>query len=360
LKKFVLPSKSGGKGITGSVFRKCGAFIYQRAEHSWARQARATILWTNKSYDNRSKGARAIEEEFPTSILPEGIDLQLVPTIDDTLACAELMQDYADYCGKELNTAFAHYRAAYEEYFTAPANKRKDLQEKVAAGYGEVAAIVPALEPYHRIFTKEARERDRLPDSLFSFLSATIIRNVANKYYSKWLIEHSMKWKTTPWTVVPNITYSEITDTVGMAAVERKIEEEALKGKSGLSRYLAKRQVKKQQVANVRTAPSKEVSDSSKTVFTTKGAGDMLAFGGMKGATELKAESGAESLFVPLISDTLSSVYLRKLFESSWLSSAISASEMTLWEALSKFYMKYSIADDDKLIESQDTMREEI
>jgi len=354
-------SKSGGKGINANTFRKCGAFIYQRSEHSWARQGRATIVWTNKSYDNHSKAARAIEEEFSMKLLPEGIDLQLVPTIDDTLANAELMKDYGDYCGKELNDAFAHFRAAYEEYFTAPVTKRKSIQEKVASAYGEVAALVPALEPYHRVFAKEARERDRLTDSVFAFLSTTIIRNVANKFYVKWLVDHSMKWKTVPWTVVPTVTYSDMTDALGMTGIEAKIEEEALKGKSGLSRYLAKRQVKKQTVANVRTAPAKEVAGPSKTVFTTKGAGDMLAFGGMKGATELKAEEGGDSsLYVPSISDTLSSAYLRKLFETMCLSSVLSASEISLWEALTKFYTKYSIADDDKLIESQDKMREEI
>jgi len=356
--------KSGGKGISASLFRKCGAFIYLRAEGTWARQARATIVWTNKSYDNRSKGARAVEEEFSMKVLPEDIDMQVVPSLDDVLANADLMWDYADYAGKELNDRFARYRAAYEEYFTAPVHKRKPLQEKVATAYGEVAELLPELSTISRVFTKEASQRERLTDSVFSFLSSSIIRAVAKKYFYKWVIERSMKWKTTKWNLTPTIVYSELTDCYGMIAVQNKIEEEALKGKSGFSRFLAKRQVKKQSVANVRPAGATSVKDAaatSNTVYVGKGAGDMLAFGGMKGATDLKAENVDENaLLVPSLTDTLSSSYLRKLFEVMHLSTAISASEMNLWEALCKFYTKYSAYDDDKILESQDEMRESI
>jgi len=354
-------SKSGGKAVTATLFRKCGAFIYHRSEHSWARQARATIVWTNKSYDNRSKGARALEEEFAFSVLPQGIDLQFVPSLDDVLACSELMWDYAGFVPKELNDDFAKYRAAYEEYFVAPVHQRKPLQEKVAAAYGVIAdKHLPDLKPIHRFFAKEASQRDRLTDSVFSFLSNSIIRAVARKYFSRWIVEHSMKWKTVSWSPVPTVTFSDMTDLFSMNAIEKKIEEEALKGKSGLSKFLAKRQVKKQAIANVRTAPAKDLSANSNTVFTTKGAGDMLAFGDLKGASELKADSGESTLLVPTISETLSSTYLRKLFETMYLSSVISASDMTFWEVLCKFYTKYSVKDDDKLIEAQDEMRGEI
>jgi len=350
--------KSGAKGINCSVFRKCGAFIYQRSEHSWARQVRATIAWANKSYDNRSKGARFIEEEFSMSVLPSGIDLQFVPSVDDVLASNDLMWDYAEFAGKQLNDAFARYRAAYEEYFVAPINKRKPIQEKVASAYGEVAEIVPELKPIHKVFAKEAAQRERLTDSVFTYLSNSIIRAVAKKYFAKWLVEHNMKWKTVAWTPVPNVTFSDMSDLHGMSSLEHKIEEEALKGKTGFSRFLAKRAVKKQTVANVRTTPAKELAGPSNTVFTTKGAGDMLAFGDMKGASELKG--GIDSFRVPTIAETLSSVFLRKMFEVNCLSAVISASEMTLWEALSLFFTKYSSMDDEKLVESQDEMRSEI
>jgi len=354
-------SKSSGKGVNCHVFRKCAAFIYQRSEHSWARQCRATILWSNRSYDNRSKSARMVEEEFSMKALPEGIDLQMVPSVDDTLANDELMWDYAGIAGKEINDVFAKYRAAYEEYFTAPVNKRKPLQEKVASAYSEVDKLVTDLEPIARYFAKEAAQRDRLTDSVFSYLSGSIISAVAKKFYLRWLIEHSMKWKSVPWTPVPSITYSDMTNSYGMVMIEKKIEEEALKGKSGFSRYLAKRQVKKQTVANVRTAPAQDLAGPSKTVFTTKGAGDMLAFGKLKGASDLKAEQGDESvLYVPSAADTLSSPYLRRLFEAQHLSSALSATDMKLWEALCHFYERYSAMDDDKLIECQDEMRGKI
>jgi len=354
-------TKNGGKGVTAHTFRKCGAFIYQRSEHSWARQGRATILWSNRSYDNRSKSAHFVEEEFSLKALPEGMDLQIVPSLDDTLGCSALMRDYSEFCGKEINDAFNAYRSAYEEYFTAPLAKRKQLQVKVADGYAQLAKILPDLEQYSRTFAKEAASRDRLTDSLFSFLSITAVGAIAKKCYLPWLIEHSMKWKTEPWSPVPELLYSDYSTTFGMVFIEKKIEEAALKGKSGFSKYLAKRQVKKQAVANVRSAPAAELGEVSKNVFATKNAGDMLAFGELKGATELKAEMEDSSSFVvPTLMDTLVSPYLRNMFTEKHLSTALSATDMDLWNALCEFYRTYCEMDDDKLIESQDEMRSKI
>jgi len=353
--------KAGSKHITPKLFRKCGAFIYQRSEHTWAREARATFAWANKSYDNRSKRTRAIEEEFPMSILPEGIDLQVVPTIDDTLASAALMKDYGDFCGKEINDAFQHFREGYEGYFKAPVHERKKYMEKVNSAYREITALFPELSPVQRVLEKETSSRERVTDSLFQFITATILRAVAKKYYSRWLVEHSMVWKKEPWTPVASIMYSDMSSIHGMVAIQRKIEDEALKGKTGLSRYFAKRQVKKQAVANVRTSPAKNLAGPSTSVVSTKAAGDALAFGDIKGVSEQKGENAADTvLVVPSISDTFSSAYLRKHFENAYLSTMLSASDMSLWEALNSFYCKYSAMDDEAVIDAQDAMRKEI
>jgi len=350
-------TKGGGKSITADLFRKCGAFIYQRSEHSWARQARATIVWTNKSYDNRSKKARAVEDFFSMSVLPEGTDLQLVPTVDDTLACSELMRDYADFIGKEFNDAFAKFRAAYEEYFKAPVHQRKPLLAQVSKTFAEVAKIQTDLEPIARVFENESSKRERISDSALAFLSSSVIKSVAKKYYSRWIIEHSMKWKTTPWSPVPALNYSDMSGVFGMAAVERQIEDAALKGKSGLARILAKRQVKKHAVANVRTAPAKEVTGSNKDMYATKNAGDMLAFGDMKGVS---SNAAGGTLTVPTINETLGSSYLRGTFELFTLSTSLSTVEMSLWEALNGFYNKYSILTDEELADGQDRIRAEV
>jgi len=354
-------AKNNGKSIKSDLFRRVGAFIYQRAEHTWGREARGTFAWANKSFDNRSKHTRAIEEEFSMSVLPEGIDLQVVPTLDDTLACNDLMVDYGNFCGKEINEAFQHFREAYEGYFKAAVHERKKLLSKWVSAYGEIAALLPELAPVHHLLEKEVLSRERVTDSVFQMATASILRAVSKKYYARWLVEHSMVWKTTPWTPVQNILYSDMSTTFGMSAIERKIEDAALKGKSGLSRYLAKRQIKKQAISAVRVTPVKSYgSGPSKTVVSTKAAGDALAFGDIKGVSGAKGSLDENILVVPSITDTLSSTYLRKHFENSHLGSVLSASDMSLWEALCKFYAKYSFMEDEKLIESQSTMVKDI
>jgi len=351
----------GSKAVKSNLFRKCGAFIYQRSEHTWAREARATFAWANKSYDNRSRAARAVEEEFAMSQLPEGIDLQVVPTIDDTLASAALMKDYGDFCGKEINDAFQHFREGYEGYFKAPVHQRKPFLAQIITAYREITNLFPELNPTLQMLDKETSSRERITDSVLQFALAAILLNVAKKYYSRWLVEHSLVWKKEAWTPVPSIMYSDLTTAYGMAGIERKISEEALKGKSGLARFLAKRTVKKQSVANLRTAPAKQVESNSKTVLSTKSAGDALAFGDIKGVSEQKNEIMDQNiLVVPSITDTLSSTYLRKFFESTYLATSLSATAMNLWEALTIFFNKYSAMNDEELIESQGDMLKEI
>jgi len=352
-------SKSGGKGVTSTLFRRCAAFIYHRSEHSWGRQCRASLVWANKSYDNHADAARAIEEEFSMSVLPEGIDLQIVPTVDDTFACPALLRDFADFAGKEVNDAFLHFRDAYEEYFKAPADQKKACLEKVSEMYGDCAELFPKLKPVHRVFVKEIGHRKRIADSVLTFLSYTIIRAVAKKYYSNWLVERSMTWKTVPWTPVSIITYSDMGSVYGMSSVQRKIEENALKGKSGLSRFLAKRALKKQSIANVRTGHSGPMSDLSPTMFNTTSASHMLAFASPRTASDTQDQHNV-GFAIPTIQETLSSTYLRKHFVDMHLRASLSPGDFALWEALSSFYAKYSAMDDSGLADSQDAMRKEI
>jgi len=354
-------NKNGGKNIKANLFRRCGAFIYHRSEHTWVREVRATFAWANKSYDNRCKSAHAIEEEFALSVLPDGIDLQVVPSIDDTLACDALMKDYAEFCGKAINEAFQRFREAYEGFFKAPVHQRKPFIPKLLAAYGDITILFPKLNPTKEFLDRELPGRERITDSVLQHALQTIIRAVAKKYYERWLVEHSMVWKVEPWTPVPSIMFSDMRSIHTLNVIERKIQEEALKGKSGLSRYLAKRTVKKQTVANVRSAPAKQLESNSATVVSTKDTGDLLAFGDIKGVSEQKTSTVDEIvLVVPSLDDTLSSGYLRKLFENSYLSTVLPASDMTLWTGFCEFFDKYSAMKDDDLIESQGAMRKDI
>jgi len=358
-------SKSGGRGVTANMFRRCGAFIYQRTEHSWARETRGNMGWANKSFENRCRAARAIEEEFSMKVLPEGIDLQIVPNIDDVLQCPELSQDFGEFCGKQVASSFAAWQKAYGEYFQAPIHQRKAILMRLVEAFGGFADAFPPLQPLHSVFEKEANKRERISDSVIMHCTAAGIRAIAQRYLFRWLVEHSMKWKSVPWTPVSTILFSDLTMAYGMGTIERKIEEEALKGKSGFSKYLAKRQVKKQAVANVRTAPAKELAGPSKNIFATGSAMELMSFGKdfgkAGGATDITETSTDRFVpIVPSLADTLAAPFLRKFFENTFLGTVMSATDITLWEALTEFFIKYSTMDYDKVAEAQSEMRKDI
>jgi len=359
-------SKSGGKGVTPSMFRRCGAFVYHRAEHSWGREARATVAWANKSYENRCRAARAIEEEFSMKVLPEGIDLQIVPNLDDVLQCPELSQDFGEFCGKQVAEAFAAWQKTYGEYFQAPVHQRRPILLRLVEAFDLCAKCYPeTVQPVQDFFEKVVKDHEKVADSVIVHLTGVGIRATGQKYLFKWLVEHNMKWKTVPWTPAQNVMFSDMTLAFSMTSIEKKIEEEALKGKSGFSKYLAKRQVKKQSVANVRTAPSRELAGPSKTVFATGSAMDMMSFGkdfGKSGGAKDYGSISSDqfSLSVPSLADTLAAPFLRNFFENSFLGSVISTSEMALWEALTAFFCKYSAMKCEDLCEAQDDMRKEI
>jgi len=350
--------KGSGKGVTCTTFRKCAAFITYRSECSWGRQARATILWANKSYDNHSEDAEAAREEFSVSILPEDISLQIVPTVDDMLACPELLRDYSEFVGKETYEAFMRFRNSYEEYFKVPPASRKPLLQNVNRAYGEVAALFPKLKPVHQLFSSQISRRGCIADSVFSYLSYTIIHATSKKYYQKWLIDHAKVWKTVAWSPVPVITYSDMTSIYGMSSVQQKIEEAALKGKTGLSRLLAKRAMKKQ-LANVHVSTMTQGSDLSPVVYATTDARDMLSFASPR--SPLQVDSSDPMAFpVPTIIETLSSSYLRNHFENCMLKGALKEKEYGLWQACSQFFLKYSTMDDERMDGAQSEMRKEI
>jgi len=159
--------------------------------------------------------------------------------------------------------------------------------------------------------------------------------------------------------------FSDLSMVYGMGTIEKMIEEEALKGKSGFSKMMAKRQVKKQSAANLRVASSRDFAGPSKTVFATGTALEMMSFG-----KDFAKCGGAKDfdttpvdyfvLNVPSLAEILSSSFLRQYFENSFLGTVLSAAEITLYEALTEFYAKYSAMDSDKLMESQDDMKKQI
>jgi len=354
--------KKSGKGMSCRIFRKCGAFIYQRSEHTWCREARATIAWANKSYDNNSKSARAVEEEFSMSVLPEGIDLHILPTIDDAYANRVLLDDYKQAAGPEVCSALERYRDLYMEYFTLPVNQRKKQVEKLVGVFGELATFFPEIQPMHNVLVKETSKRERVSDSVLVFALVAIVRAGSKIYYPKWLVERASFWKKAEWTPVKTVMFSDLSSVVGAQVIDKKIREEALKGKSGIARYMAIRQVKKQSSGSIH-ANSVKGSGSSSTVFTTIKASSLMSRSEadakkLKESSPLKVSSS--DMVIPTIVETLSSSYLRRYFDNTFLCGFISSAEHQLWESLQQFFEKYSTMDSKNLFESQDEMRKTI
>jgi len=298
-------------------------------------------------------------------VLPEGIDLQVVPNIDDVLQCPELAQDFGSYVDTDVTQAFGKWKAAYGEYFLTPVHQRKPVMLKLVEAFQETANSYPELKPMAECISKEAHKRDKVPDSAIMYCTSVGIRVSAKRYLLNWLVDHNMKWKTTPWVPAQNILFSDLSMAYGMGTVERMIEEKALKGKSGFSKFLAKRQVKKNSVANVRTAPAMELNGPSKTVFATGNAMEMMSFGkdfgNSAGAADFStAIADLYTPTVPTLAETLAAPYLRKFFENSTLGTVLSSTEITLWEALNAFYTKYCTMESEDLIGAQDEMRAEI
>jgi len=345
-----LINKSSGKGVNPTMFRKCGAFIYNRSEHTWCREARATFGWVGRSYDNRSKNARAVEEEFSMKVLPAGFDLQFVPSLDDIFETPALAKDYVGYVNEKTGGTFGQFYGMFTQYFKTPIQERKPLLKKVMSVFDQVVGTFPELAAVSALLAKEVGRRERLTDTIIHALSYYVARTSAAHFYKDWLIEHSMVWKSAEWTPGPGVRFSDLRMLVGLNAVQSKIEEAALKGKSGFSRYLARRQLKKQEISNVRGSHASELKKGGSVILST----GMIDLG-----TGDSASKEENPLTVPSLQDTLSSPYLRTLFGKMCLDFTLTSADFTLWEALCGFFKKYDAMDNDKLIESQDEMRKE-
>jgi len=349
-----LVTKGSGKGVHPAMFRKAGAFIYHRSEHTWCREARATYDWVGRSYDNRSKITRDIEEEFSLKNLPENFDLQIVPSVDDIYSNQELFKDYIAYVDEHADGAFTQFLVAFREYFASPVHSRKSALDKILKAFSDTAKTFPVMGQVSEGISKEICNREQVPDSIVYTLIGLCARAGAGEFYKKWIVEHSMVWKATDWSSAAAAKVSDLSLIMGMSTVETKIEEESLKGKSGFSRYLAKRQMKKQSIAYVRAANAG--SASKKKANSQNGAFDMMTMMDPSKSLEKKLSEHT----VPSISNTLSSLYLREQFQRIHLDTALDTTGMSLWEAFFKFYQKYVSMSNEDLCDAQENMRKDI
>jgi len=351
-----LITKNGGSGVTSKLFRKCGTFIYHRSERTWCREARATFFWSNRSYDNHSKNTRGVEEEFSLKNLPENFDLQVVPSIDDLYGNPELLKDYSAMVNSLSNKLFDRFFNSFKEYFSAPIRERRACLDKLMLVLHEAADQFPLFAAANAMGSKELASRERVSDNVLRILAAHVTRACASVYYKKWLVEHASVWKNTPWTPLPAIIYGDLSLIVGMNTVETKIEEAALKGKSGFARYLAKRQMKKQSSHTLRGG----ITTSQATLDSKKVVNPDLILGPdakKKGPDTVDLAAVAR---IPSINDVFSSLYLRKWLERAVLENCLGAAEMELWGAFLMYFKKYDNMPSEKLAESQEEMSKDV
>jgi len=346
-----LINKNNGKGVNPSMFRKIGTFIYHRSERTWCREARATYGWANRSYDNRSRNTRAIEEEFSMKNLPGDFDLQILPSLDDIHGNPELIKDYATFVNGQTDGLFDRCYIGFKSYLGAPIGERKPLLEKLMVILGEAAVAFPAFDAAQKIATKVLAGRERISDSFIRAVAASCTRSCAVIYYQKWIVEHASVWKSIPWTPVPAALYGEFHMLIGMSTVGTKIEEAALKGKSGFSRFLAKRQLKKQG-SMARSSVKVSISDKAKSAFSSPDV-----FVGIKTGPQT-VDINAVAV-VPTVNETLSSLFLRKFMECIVFVN-LEGPERALWDALFHFYKKYDSKLNEALIDAQDEMLKDI
>jgi len=343
--------KNGGKGCNPSMFRKTGTFIYQRSEHTWCREARATFDWVTKSYDNHSRNSRLIEEEFSTKNLPENFDLQIVPSIDDVYGNPSLVKDYGDFVDANTDMLFSKFQDAFKEYFATHIHSRKPVLQKLMNIFADASKIYPELAVAHSTIEKEIATRETVSDLVPHVLFAALVRSMAASLYKRWLVEHSMAWKKASWSPVSAVRYGDLSLIMGMSAVETKIEEEALKGKTGLSRYFAKRQVKKQSISSVRAGAVQVIQDNKSALDT--GYGEEKGEEARSEPTSFDVSLAAR---VPTINETLGSPYLRTFFQRGIIEKVLNEEQMELYKAFFVFYRKYDVMDNDQACNSQEEM----
>jgi len=344
-----LITKSSGKNVVAGMFRKCGAFIYHRSERTWCREARATLDWVSHSYDNRSKNTRRVEEEFSLKNLPDDFDLQILPSIDDIYGNALLFKDYGEFVNSFTDGLFDRFLNPFEEYFECPIHERKAALEKLLGAFTEAGDLLPELSAPSRVISKEIISRERVSDVIVVSLFAISARAGAATFYKKWIVDHSMVWKTASWSTLPEIRLGDLSLLMGMSQAENQIEEAALKGKSGFSRYLAKRQVKKQNIAAVRQTVGKPEGPAKSFFDIVAGASVNKSF-----------QEKANAFIIPSIDLTLSSPFLRKMFELVYLENVLGTSEMSLWEGFCTFLSKYDNMSNEQLCDGQEELLNDI
>ena len=410
--KAALKAAGKSKSVRSDIFHRAGAYVYNRGDHLSGREWRASLIWTNKSYDNNCRRAKEILAMFDRKQLPAGTDFKLVPAIDDVLANDALKADFEAFIPAELRTFLAKYHAQMLKVIQLPYDQRAEEAESAVMLMAAGATQMKDLAPFYKAISKGIAGRTKISNGPFTLFFYVLVNTLAKLYYRDWIAARVDVWSTAQWSPVAAVVFSHMdtvpstTDYTSKLGAEGKRGWAALFGRRGAKKHLPPKSPAYGAAKSVLVVPPSEQMGAASPLFNgasggSGGSGSGLAGGGfsrtftsLPGSPEPTARhshshaalpsasssgpgiaNSEDSLSssnmgrsmpslqtllmppVPTIRDTLSSAYLRQLFQENFLDARLPDDMMELWKRLCAFYSKYEPMAGSDLEASQDSMR---
>jgi len=367
--KAAMKAVSKSKTIRSDIFHRAGAFEFHRLNRMFGREVKAGLAWTTKSYDNNCRRAREISNMFDIRQLPDDIDFRLVPSVDDLLMNENLMEDFLKFTPPEAARVYAEYNAMYKKILAMPCTERGEEVENVVMLMGAGATKFKELELYYKVLSKGLAGRKSICDSPFSIWMRAITDVLISQYYHEWVDKRYGFWSKEHWNPAREAVFSRLSlsysagDASTMGSVETK------RGFSGF--FSRRKKIPSAQVSkNVTIVPPKESSSSalmspgSSTVSSSRSrSSPTLADIGDSASSDISDVDDSSSVTssimppVPTLMETLSSTYLRRLFQVHCLESHLQDEDMALWKKFCEFMEKYQPMADADIESAQDEMR---
>lgn len=420
-----LKAAGKAKSVRSDVFHRVGAYVYNRVDHLIGREWRASLIWTNKSYDNNCRRAKEILAMFDRKQLPAGTDFKLVPAIDDVLANDALKADFEAFIPAELRGYLAQYHAQMLKVIQLPYDQRAEEAESAVMLMAAGATRMKDLEPFYKAVSKGIAGRQKISNGPFTLFFYVLVNTLAKLYYRDWVAARVDTWSTVPWSPVASVVFSHMDTAPSTSDYTSKLGAE---GKHGWAALFGRRAAKKH------APPKSPVYPTAKTMLVVPpaegmggaasplfgcgngsgsggnnglggggsssglgGSGFSRTFTSLPGSPEPTARhshshaalptasssgpggaNSEDSLSssnmgrsmpsmpslqtllmppVPSLRDTLSSSYLRHLFQENFLESRLPDDMMELWQRLCAFYNTYEPLAAGDLEASQDALR---
>jgi len=365
--KASMKAVSKSKTIRSDIFHRAGAFEFHRLNRMFAREVKAGLAWTTKSYDNNCRRAREISNMFDIRQLPEDVDFRLVPSVDDLLMNENLKKDFEAFIPPEIARVYDDYYAMYTKIVAMPCEERGDEVENVVMLMGAGAAKFKELEIYYKVISKGLSGRKSICNSPFLIWLHALTDVLIGLYYHEWVDKRYSFWSKEHWNPAREAVFSRLSlsysaadaSTMGTSETKRRFGSFFSRKKKAPSMQLSK---------NVLVLPPKESSSSnlcsppggSVSSSRSRSSPSSADLGSGSEISDMDDSSSVTSTLVPTIPslmEILSSSYFRKMFQSHYLDTHLPDDEMTLWKKFAEFFDKYQPMPDPDIESSQDEMR---